>query len=172
MARKKGAEPRVPEAEIVEPDEVVIPPLPSRRPGRPYALQNDERTLSQMLALGEMQCTIDEAAGALGVAHTTLLDFFTRHPEARQAFDRGRLYGRASVKRSQYMMAHKVPQMSIWFGKQHLGQSDKSETTTTTIDMPPEERVRRITELQRRISERPPAVPQIPIKAGKGGDQK
>lgn len=170
MAKDK---PHIDEGKIIEPDEVVVPPLPARRPGRPYALQNDERTLAQILALGEMQCTIEEAAGALGVAHTTLLDFFTRHPNARQVFQDGRQYGRASVKRSQYLMAHKVPQMAIWFGKQHLNQSDKQETTTTVVSRDPEEIVKRVNELQKRLTERKPAAPAIPQigKAGKGGDQ-
>lgn len=173
MARKQnGDKPHLQEGEILEPDEVQVPPLPARRPGRPYALQNDERTMAQILALGEMQCTIEEAAGALGVAHTTLLDFFTRHPDAKRVFQDGRQYGRASVKRAQYLMAHKVPQMSIWFGKQHLGQTDKVESTTTHVNAPPEERVKRVMELQKRLSEGAPATPAVPqIKAGKGGDQ-
>jgi len=170
MAKDK---PQLDEGEIIEPDEVVVPPLPARRPGRPYALQHDARTMAQILALGEMQCTIEEAAGALGVAHTTLMDFFARHPDAKDTFYDGRQYGRASVKRSQYLMAHKVPQMSIWWGKQNLGQSDKVESTTTHVNAPPEERIKRVVELSKRLAEKSPAAPAIPQigKAGKRGDQ-
>jgi hypothetical protein len=166
---------RKPEQEILDPEpQDEIPELPARRPGRPLALVLDDRLMRQVQALGEMQCTINEAAGALGVSHVTLLAFFSRHPEARDAFQTGREYGKASVRRAQYKMALEVPQMSIWWGKQNLGQSDKVESTTTHVSMDPEERVKRVVELQKRVAERKaptaPAIPQIG-KAGKGGDQ-
>lgn len=165
-----------PEPEIIEPEpEDKIPELPARRPGRPLALVLDERLLRQIQSLGEMQCTINETAGALGVSHVTLLSFFSRHPEARAAFDTGREYGKASVRRAQYKMALEAPQMAIWWGKQNLGQSDKAETTTTHKQAPPEEVMKRVMELQKRIAgdKAPTVTPKVPqIKVGKGGDQK
>jgi hypothetical protein len=54
-----------------------------------------------------------------------------------------------------------------------LNQSDKQETTTTVVSRDPEEIVKRVTELQKRLTERKPAAPAIPQigKAGKGGDR-
>ena len=63
--------------------------------------------------------------------------------------------------------------MAIWWGKQHLGQADKNENVTTTINAPPEERIKRVVELSKRLAEKSPAAPAIPQlgKAGKRGDQ-
>jgi hypothetical protein len=163
------------EVEPADPLEAVV--LPPRRGGRPHSLEFNEQMLRQLHVLGEMQSTLKETAGALGVAHTTLLRFFAAHPEARERWETGQEYGKASVKRSQYLMAHTSPQMAIWFGKQHLAQSDKVESTTTHRQAPPEEIMKRVMELQKRlVGDKAPAVapkiPQIALKAGKGGDQK
>ena len=137
--------------EIIEPAEEDLLDLPPRsKGGRPYALVDSEKTRKQIWALGELHCTVEEAAGALGVGHTTLRHFFDRHPEIKDIFDNGRMYGKSSVKRAQYIMAHRVPQMSIWWGKQNLNQADKSETTQKVIDATPESTIDRVVELQRK----------------------
>lgn len=127
--------------------------------GRPRALVIDPDTLRRVMALGALQCTQEEAAAALGVGVSTFKRFI-QNEAVRSAWDRGAANGKVSVKRKQFEMAHKIPQMSIWWGKQHLGQSDKSETTTTTVSVTPEERVKRIAELQKHV-----APPQLPVIA-------
>lgn len=55
---------------------------------RPPALVADDRTLRQLRKLGEIQCTVREAAGVLLVGESTLEQFLgTSDPQqAREAF--------------------------------------------------------------------------------------
>ena len=155
--------------------EIIIPEDVTRGPGgRKPILEPDERTLRQIKSLAAMQCTQEEAAASLGVSTRTFKYFIGKHEEVRAAWEDGREVGKVSVRRAQFKMAQEVPQMAIWWGKQHLGQADKSENVNTTVDITPEERVKRVVELQKRVAERKapaaPAIPQIG-KAGTGGDR-
>jgi len=155
-------------------DEIIIPEAVERGVGgRKPVLTPEERTLRQLKSLGGMQCTQIEAAAALGCSVRTLQNFFARYPEALAAWEDGHELGKVSVRRAQFKMAQEVPQMAIWWGKQHLGQADKNENVTTTIQATPEERIKRISELSKRLAEKSPAAPAIPQlgKAGKRGDQ-
>jgi len=157
--------------------EIVIPEDVTRGPGgRKPLLEPDERTLRQIKSLAAMQCTQEEAAASLGVSTRTFKTFIGKHEDVRAAWEDGREMGKVSVRRAQFKMAQEVPQMAIWWGKQHLNQTDKTESTTTHVNVPPEEIKKRVLELQRRIAgDKPvaPAIPQITVKAGKTrGDQK
>jgi len=77
--------------------------------------------------LGAIQCTYTEAAAVMGIPSGTLKnreDFTT-------AFKKGLEKGKMSIRRSQFKLAEKNAAMSIWLGKQYLGQKDKIETENT-----------------------------------------
>ena len=80
-------------------------------------------------SLCEIQCTQEEIAKVLVVSIRTLQ---RRCKEEREeTFDslykKGSLGGQHSVRRAQFRMAHDIPVMAIWWGKQHLGQSDNGQ---------------------------------------------
>ena len=90
-------------------------------PGRPQA----EIDLAKLEALGEIQCTLDEASAVLGVGHATLERRLASDPAVAGAYERGKAKGRASLRRLQYQGAVAGnPTMLIWLGKQLLGQRD------------------------------------------------
>ena len=76
----------------------------------------------QVEALAKLQCTMIEMSQVLGVSVDTLERRFA------DIIERGREFGRMSIKRKQFAVAMKgsVP-MLIWVGKQHLGQRDRQE---------------------------------------------
>ena len=125
--------------------------------GRPALLEPDERTIKQVRSLSGMQCTQQEAAAALGVSTRAFKYFLGRHEEARRAWDEGTHFGKASIKRAQFEVGvkDKNVQMLIWLGKQHLDQVDKQETTHKQAEISPEERLKRIQELQAKALELP-----------------
>lgn len=91
-------------------------------------LQPDATTLEQIRRLASMQLTQTEIAAVLLVAGSTFKKFLADVPEARNAYEMGQGQGCASVRRSQFVMAHRSATMAIWWGKQYLGQADKIET--------------------------------------------
>lgn len=84
--------------------------------------------LDKLEKLAAMQCTQEEAAGFFGVARETL-NRKLRQKQYREAWERGRLSGLASLRRAQYESAVKRGNVTaqIWLGKQYLGQSDRPE---------------------------------------------
>lgn len=97
------------------------------RPGRKPKLNEDDDTLERIRQLAILQLTQDEAACVMLVAPSTFKAFLKSSELAREAWDMGPGAGKASVKRAQFVMAHRSAVMSIWWGKQHLGQTDKVE---------------------------------------------
>jgi hypothetical protein len=106
--------------------------------GRPPSLTNDPRTLRQLRELAAIQCTVRDAAGVLGVCEETLAAFIGIHGSklGREAWDNGRATGRMSILRKQYSAAMAGnTTLLIWWGKQHLGQSDRLESKVqNTVD--------------------------------------
>jgi hypothetical protein len=98
-----------------------------RGPGRCPALKPDKKTLDMLHGLGEIHCTVAEAASVLSVHKKTLHEFIARHPIAREAWEDGSNQGKASLRRQQCDMAKTNPTMAIWLGKQLLGQTDRRE---------------------------------------------
>lgn len=100
--------------------------------GRPVALELTETILRQVSQLGAAQLSPSEAAAILGVAENTFKAFLTRHPEAQEAWETAPPKGRGSVKLVQYKkaLAGSVDALK-WWGKQHLGQSEKSDPGNT-----------------------------------------
>lgn len=87
---------------------------------RPNGRPRVEIDLVQAEKLGELQCTLKEAASFLDIPEGTLanrLDFTS-------ALKKGAEKGKCSLRRLQFKMAEKSPAMAIWLGKQYLGQSD------------------------------------------------
>lgn len=82
--------------------------------------------LGQVEALGAIQCTYEELGAVLGCSADTIADRMKNEPAFSEAYKKGIEGGKASVKRKQFEMAKGGhPTMSIWWGKQHLGQTDK-----------------------------------------------
>lgn len=84
--------------------------------------------LDKLETLAALQCTQEEAAGFFGVARETL-NRKLRQKQYREAWERGRLSGLASLRRAQYESAVKRGNVTaqIWLGKQYLGQRDTPE---------------------------------------------
>jgi hypothetical protein len=89
----------------------------------------DEETLQRVKELAALQLTQEEAAAVLLVSRKTFNQFLSKTPSAREMWEMGTDSGRVSVKRAQFVMAHHSVTAAIWWGKQHLGQSDKVEET-------------------------------------------
>ena len=103
---------------------VTKPEAPSekKKTGRPP--KDIDRTEFEKLC--SMQCTEEELCGFFGVTDKTLTAWCRRtYGQAfSDVFREKRLGGRASLRRRQWQLAESNPTLSIWLGKQYLGQSD------------------------------------------------
>lgn len=98
------------------------------KPGRPFKLHPDERTLERVHGLGKIQATTRECADYFGVNEVTWISFKKRCPEVEVAYQQGSGAGRVSLRRKQVEEAMKGnATMLVWLGKQILGQTDKQE---------------------------------------------
>ena len=88
-----------------------------------------EFNLTQVEALGKIQCTLEEVAAVLGV-NTETIERRMKDDEAfGAAYKKGRDEGKASLRRKQWELALAGNiVMNIWLGKQYLGQADKQES--------------------------------------------
>lgn len=97
-------------------------PSASRRPGagrKPIHID-----LVEIEKLCMLQCTDEEIADFLGVSIRTVGNR-RKDPAFAEAMRRGRSKGRISVRRAQWkLMDAGNAQISIWLGKQVLGQRD------------------------------------------------
>ena len=85
----------------------------------------DEKTLRLIRAIAGVKATQREAAYHFGVALSTFEEFLAV-PEVREAWDGGQ-EGDAfiSLRRNQFELSKKNPQMAIHLGKVYLGQKDE-----------------------------------------------
>ena len=107
-------------------------PLAHKKMGRPKGttkIQPTAETMSSLKGLGQIQCTTKEGAAFFSVSEPTFLKFLTDNPEAREALEEGKGKGRISLRRHQWRMAENNATMAIWLGKNHRGQTDKTELT-------------------------------------------
>jgi hypothetical protein len=75
-------------------------------------------------------CTGEEIAALLGIARSTFYLRMQEDIEVKEAFERGREKGRATLRRLQWHKANAGSDtMLIWLGKQMLGQKDKTALT-------------------------------------------
>jgi hypothetical protein len=97
-----------------------------KKRGRPQA-KIELETIKQLCAI---QCTQAEIATVLGVSRKTI-ERYAQKPDFAEVFANGRELGRVSVRRKQFelMNAGSVA-MSIWLGKNLLGQSDEVKIKT------------------------------------------
>lgn len=74
----------------------------------------------------KVQCTKEEVCLVFGVDDNTLEKWCKKTYKAgfSEVFEQKRAGGKASLRRSQFQLADKNPTMSIWLGKQYLGQRD------------------------------------------------
>ena len=99
-------------------------PITKRKPedGRPRL----EFNLKEVEALGAIQCTYEEMAAVLNCSPDTITNRMKEDLAFSEAYKKGVESGKMSVKRKQYNMAIGGDRvMLIWWGKQHLGQTDK-----------------------------------------------
>lgn len=82
--------------------------------------------VSEIRALSQLQCTEGEAAATLGISLKVFREMLRVDARAREVWDQGRELGKVSIRRKQFALADRHPQMAIFLGKQYLGQSDVS----------------------------------------------
>src|SRR5688572_15231629 len=97
--------------------------------GKPPAQIN----VAELEKLARLHCTIDEAAAFFGCCKRTLLRYLdeeARDPVYREAWERGRQHGKASLRRLQWQKANEKGgasvQMTIHLSKHWLGETEKS----------------------------------------------
>ena len=80
--------------------------------------------LLELEKLSSLMCTDEEVAAFFGVSVRTI-ENRRKQPKFAQAMGRGKAKGRISLRRLQMRIAEGgSPLMSIWLGKQCLGQTD------------------------------------------------
>lgn len=87
-------------------------------------LEIDEKIF---IELCKIQCTKKEIGAVLGVSEDTLERWCKREHNMSFSMFWG-IYaeaGKASLRRSQFLLAQKNATMAIWLGKQYLGQRDE-----------------------------------------------
>lgn len=82
--------------------------------------------LSAIRAVSEIQCSEKEAAAVLGISERTFREMIRIDAKAREVWETGRELGKASIRRAQFALATRYPQMAIYLGKQYLGQTEVS----------------------------------------------
>ena len=107
-------------------------PLAHKKMGRPKGttkIQPTDATMSSLRGLGQIQATTKECAAFFSVTEPTFIKFLNDNPEGREALEEGKGKGRISLRRHQWRMAENSATMAIWLGKNHIGQTDKTELT-------------------------------------------
>lgn len=101
-------------------------PLPADpvKGGRPPAIQDVENAIAVIWGLGEINCTKAEVAAVLNVDIDTLDAFFERYPAALEAYENGKAFGKASLRRNQAKLSATNATMAIFLGMNYLGQKD------------------------------------------------
>jgi hypothetical protein len=85
--------------------------------------------------LSRLNCTMDELAAYFRVDVRTVQLRAQKEPAFRAAVERGQAMGRLSVRRQQARLLEQGnPTISIWLGKQLLGQRDRLEAEVTMKD--------------------------------------
>jgi hypothetical protein len=104
--------------------------------GRPF-VAIDLTTVERAASIG---CPVEEIAALLGIGRSTLFDHIDVDgkyfdPRVREAIDKGRATGKATIRRCQWeKMSTGDSAMLIWLGKVMLGQRDTSVIAHTGPD--------------------------------------
>jgi len=83
------------------------------------SLTNDAWTLDQLVDLGKLNPTIPEVAAYFAVPEAKIRTFLASHPEAQEAFDRGRALGRLAIR--QKLAASTDPAVVAFLARNTLG---------------------------------------------------
>ena len=97
---------------------------PGGRPRTKTPAMYSKSQLEQIDRMAEAQCKDTTIAVALGVD----VDSFVR--EFAERTRRKRAEGKTTVMQSQFQQAQTTPVGAIWWGKQHLGQTDRQDVTS------------------------------------------
>lgn len=84
----------------------------------------------QFETLCAIQCTEEEICAVIGVDDNTLARWIKENYNGRrfsEVFKEKRANGKASLRRNQWRLSETNAAMSIWLGKQYLGQRDTPE---------------------------------------------
>ena len=87
--------------------------------------------------LASVGCTDPEIAGFFNVSVRTIEQRRKKQPEFADAMSRGYAKCRLTVRRAQMKWLDKDPKMSIWLGKQLLGQRDVTPIELTGVEGKP-----------------------------------
>ena len=98
---------------------------PLLKAGRPKTTAKlDEKTFDSVFELAKRQFTRAEIYSILNISINELNKSTKKKDQFETAYLQGVDAGKGCVKYSQFEMAQTNPVMSIFWGKQHLGQSD------------------------------------------------
>ena len=123
---KKNKQPvSMPNVRFVVATDKILEIINSYAVGQPVKLIPDIMTLTRIADMAELHATEAEIAGQLGVCNTTWIQFKKDHPEVQEIMEASRANGKVSLRRTQFRQAENNVQMSIFLGKNYLGQSDK-----------------------------------------------
>ena len=96
-----------------------------------------EIDIEQFKKLCGIQCTLTEIAGFFDCSEDTIENWCKRTFKAgfSETYKKYSVSGRISLRRSQFKLAEKSTAMSIWLGKQYLGQTEKIVTESRADGM-------------------------------------
>ena len=99
--------------------------------GRPR-VEINQKAFENLCAL---QCTLDEIASFFNCSGDTIERWCIRTYKLKfaEVFRIKRQAGKISLRRSQFRLAEKYPQMAIFLGKNYLDQTDHAEITISDI---------------------------------------
>lgn len=97
------------------------------------ARPNKKIDKEQFEKLCGLQCTEIEIAGFFNCSVDTVERWCKKEYKESfaEVFNKKRVTGKISLRRSQFRMAETNATMAIWLGKQYLGQTDTQEKTIT-----------------------------------------
>jgi bifunctional pyridoxal-dependent enzyme with beta-cystathionase and maltose regulon repressor activities len=108
--------------------------------GRPPFILTDEQ-FKTIEGLARIQCTQVEICDIFEVTDKTLNLALKKHSgiSFSELIKKNIGHGKASLRRNQWKLATEKlnPTMLIWLGKQHLGQTDKTDHTSSDGSMTP-----------------------------------
>lgn len=113
---------------------------PGHEQGPQPKLWPDEDTLRQVSQLAGLHCTKGEAAAVLGVHRNTFLKFLSDHEAAKEAWELGRLQGKASLRRTLWVQAQVDTGQARFLAKNWLKMTDKVEVKQEVTDRRPMDR--------------------------------
>ena len=93
--------------------------------------------MEKVYSLCKLNCTDSEIAAFFEVSLSTVERERKSNPEFNEAIERGKSYGKLSLRRKQVELATEGAgnaTMLIWLGKQYMGQKDKTEVVADVVN--------------------------------------